>query len=143
MSDRSLRIAAALVALAGVAVAGYLTWAHYADSPVVCVAGGGCETVQKSEYSEIAGIPVALLGLLSYTVILGLIAWDSPTARLGAATLALVGLLFGMYLLVVQLFVIDAICVWCVVNDALIAPVLAVVTALRLRTELGSDPQTS
>lgn len=116
------------------AVAAYLTWAHYADTQVVCVAGGGCETVQESEYSEIAGVPVALLGLLSYSVILGFVLWDSPLAQLGAATLALVGVLFAVYLIVVQLFVIDAVCVWCMVNDVLIAPTLAVVTALRLRT---------
>lgn len=133
MTDRALRIAAALVALAGIAVAGYLTWAHFADSPVVCVAGGGCETVQESDYAEIAGAPVALLGLIAYTVVLTLVAWDSPTARLGAAMLALVGLLFGMYLLVLQLFVIDALCVWCLANDVLIAPTLAILTALRLR----------
>ena len=65
---------------------------------------------------------------------LGLIAWDAPTARLGAATLALVGLLFSLYLLALQLFVIDAICVWCMVNDVVIAPLLAVLTALRLRS---------
>lgn len=138
MTDRALRIAAALVALAGVAVAGYLTWAHFADSAVVCVAGGGCETVQKSDYAEIAGVPVALLGLIAYTVVLALVAWDSPTARLGAATLALVGLLFGMYLLALQLFVIDAVCVWCLANDVLIAPALAVLTGLRLRSTPGS-----
>lgn len=134
MNDRTLRIAAAVVALAGIGVAGYLTWAHYGDSPVICVAGGGCETVQKSSYSEIVGIPVALLGLLSYSTILTLIAWDAPIARLSAAALAFVGLLFGIYLLVVQLFVIDAVCVWCVTNDVLIAPALAVLTGLRLRT---------
>ena len=137
MSDRSLRIAAALVALAGIAVAGYLTWAHYADSTVVCVAGGGCETVQESEYAEIAGVPVAVLGLVAYTVILALIVWDAPVARLAAATIALIGLLFGMYLLALQLFVIDAICVWCVANDVVIAPALAVLTALRLRSDWG------
>ena len=134
MSDRTLRALAAAIAVAGLGVAAYLTWAHYADSQVVCVAGGGCETVQESEYSEIAGIPVALLGLLSYSVILGFVLWDSQSARLGAATLALVGVMFAVYLIVVQLFVIDAVCVWCMVNDVLIAPALAVVTALRLRT---------
>ena len=134
MTDRALRIAAALVALAGVAVAGYLTWAHFADSTVVCVAGGGCETVQESEYAEIAGVPVAVLGLVAYTVILALIVWDAPVARLAAAPIALIGALFGMYLLALQLFVIDAICVWCLANDVLIAPTLAVLTALRLRT---------
>lgn len=135
MSDRTLRALAAVVALCGIGVAGYLTWAHFQHSQVVCVAGGGCEAVQKSSYSEVAGAPVALLGLVSYCVILGLIAWDAPWARLGAATLALVGLLFSAYLLVVQLFVIDAVCVWCATNDVLIAPALAVLTALRLRGE--------
>ena len=60
--------------------------------------------------------------------------WDSPWVRLGAATLALVGLLFSLYLLALQLFVIDAICVWCLANDVLIAPALAVLTGLRLRS---------
>lgn len=133
MSDRALRLTVAGVALAGIGVAGYLTWAHYGDATVVCVRGGGCETVQRSSYSEIAGIPVALLGLLAYTTVLALVAWDSPIARLSAATIALVGVVFAVYLLAVQLFVIDAICVWCVANDVLIAPALAVTTALRLR----------
>lgn len=127
----------AIVALAGIAVAGYLSWAHYADSTVVCVAGGGCETVQKSKYSEMAGVPVAALGLVAYVVVLALTAWDSWIARLSAAAIALTGLLFGAYLLALQFFVIDAICVWCLANDVLIAPALAVLTALRLRQDWG------
>ena len=134
MSDRSLRLAAGVVALAGVAVAGYLTWVHYDEGALVCVTGGGCETVQRSSYAEIVGIPVALLGLVGYAAILVLILWDAPYARLGAATLALVGLAFSAYLVVLQLFVIDATCVWCLANDVLIAPALALLTALRLRT---------
>ncbi|MDH5282103.1 MAG: vitamin K epoxide reductase family protein [Thermoleophilia bacterium] len=137
MTDRALRLAAALVALAGAAVAGYLTWAHFAESAVVCVAGGGCETVQESEYAEIAGVSVAVLGLVAYIVVLALIAWDAWIARLSAAMIALIGLLFGAYLLALQLFVIDAICVWCLANDLLIAPALAVLTALRLRDGWG------
>jgi uncharacterized membrane protein len=133
LSDRRLRIAAVLIALAGLGVAAYLTWAHYADSGVVCPVGGGCETVQESRYAEIAGIPVALLGLVAYTAILSLVVWDAPIARLAAASISLVGLLFSMYLLVVQLFVIDAICIWCLANDVVIAPALAVLTGLRLR----------
>ena len=134
MSDRTLRIGAGCVALAGVAVAAYLTWVHYDAAALICVAGGGCETVQQSSYAEIAGIPVALLGLVGYAVVVGLIVWDSPTARLGAAMLAFVGLAFSIYLIVLQLFVIDAVCIWCLANDLLIAPALAILTALRLRT---------
>jgi uncharacterized membrane protein len=134
VSDRSLQLAAGLLAFGGLAVAGYLTWVHFDDAALVCVAGGGCETVQQSEYAEIAGIPVALLGLGSYTAVLGLVIWDTPNARLGAAMLALVGLVFSLYLLALQLFVIDAVCVWCLANDVVIAPLLTVVTVLRLRS---------
>jgi uncharacterized membrane protein len=133
VSDGKLRAAAAVVALVGVGIAGYLTWAHYSGTAVACVRGGGCETVQHSSYAEIAGVPVALLGLLSYSAIVLLLAWDSENARLGAATLALVGLLFSAYLLVLQLFVIDAVCVWCLANDVVIAPATALLTGLRLR----------
>ena len=133
MSDRTLRLAAAGVALGGLVVAGYLTWAHYADESVLCVTGG-CETVQSSEYAAIAGIPVAALGVAAYATMLVLLAWDSGYARLGGATLALVGLLFSAYLLALQLFVIEAVCIWCLVNDVLIAPALALLTALRLRS---------
>ena len=134
MSDRTLRVLAGLVTLVGIAVAGYLTWAHYGGNPVACPIGGGCETVQSSEYAELAGAPVAALGLGAYVVMLGLLAWDTVVARLAAAAIALTGLLFSLYLLVVQLFVIDAICIWCLANDVVVAPALAVLTALRLRS---------
>jgi uncharacterized membrane protein len=141
VSDGRLRTAAGVLVLAGIAVAGYLTWVHYDEAALVCVAGGGCETVQQSEYGEVAGIPVALLGLVSYSALAVLIAWDSPAARLMAASLAFIGLLFSLYLLALQLFVIDAICVWCLANDVVIAPALAVVTALRLRSSgPGGEP---
>jgi uncharacterized membrane protein len=134
LSDRALRLLTALVALAGVVLAGYLTSAHYAEGSLVCPVGGGCHTVQESEYAEIAGVPVAVLGLAAYVVLLALVLWDTPTARLAAAGIALIGFMFSAYLLVVQAFVLDAFCVWCLVNDVLIAPALAVLTALRLRT---------
>jgi uncharacterized membrane protein len=134
LSDRQLRLAAAIVTLAGIGIAAYLTWAHFADESVICVQGGGCETVQESSYSEIAGIPVATLGLAAYLLMLALLVWDAPVARLSAATLAIVGLLFSAYLVALQLFVIDAVCVWCMANDLVVAPALAVLTVARLRS---------
>jgi uncharacterized membrane protein len=133
LSGRPLRLAAGLLALAGIGVAGYLTAVHYGDASLVCVRGGGCETVQHSSYSELAGVPVALLGVVAYAVVLALVVWDAPEARLAAAAIALVGLVFSLYLLVLQLLVIDAICIWCAANDVVIAPALALVTGLRLR----------
>ena len=138
MSDRVLRAGVALVAVAGVAVAGYLTYVHYQPDALICTSGGGCETVQDSSYAELVGIPVALLGLLAFLAVLVLVAWDSELARTLAAAIALTGVGFAVYLLVLQAFVIDAWCVWCLVNDVLIVPLLAVLTVWRARNLQGS-----
>ena len=139
MSDRVLRAAVALVALAGVAVAGYLTYVHYQPSALICTSGGGCETVQESSYAELAGIPVALLGLLGFVAVLVLVAWDSELARTLAAAIALTAVGFAAYLVLLQAFVIDAWCVWCVVNDLVIVPLLAVTTVWRAWALRGED----
>jgi uncharacterized membrane protein len=133
MTDRGLRVAAALVAAAGAAVAGYLTYVHYRPDALVCTGGGGCETVQESQYAELVGVPVALLGLLAYAAVLALVLWDVPVARTLAAAIGLSAVGFAAYLLVLQAFVIDAWCVWCLVNDLLVVPLLGVLTALRMR----------
>ena len=132
MSDRALRLGVAVVAAAGVAVAGYLTYVHYRPAALICTGGGGCEAVQESSYAEIAGIPVALLGLLAYVAVLALVAWDSDLARTLAATIALSAVGFAAYLVIVQAFVIDEWCVWCLVNDLVVVPLLAVLTVWRL-----------
>ena len=133
MGDRVLRAGVALVALAGAAVAGYLTYVHYQPDALICTSGGGCETVQDSSYAELVGIPVALLGLIAFLAVLVLVAWDSELARTLAAAIALTGVGFAVYLLVLQAFVIDAWCVWCLANDVLIVPLLAVLTVWRAR----------
>ena len=134
MSDRALRAVEAALALAGVGIAGYLTYTHYAHTTIACpIAGGGCETVQESSYAELAGIPVALLGLLMYGAVLALVIWDDERARAICAVLTVAGLAFALYLLAVQLWVIDAICAWCVASDAVLT--LLTLTALaRLRS---------
>jgi uncharacterized membrane protein len=51
------------LAVAGLAVSGYLTWVHYAELESFCSSISDCERVQSSDYAELAGIPVALLGV--------------------------------------------------------------------------------
>lgn len=133
MSDRALRAALAVVALAGVALAGYLVYVHYEPAALVCTVGGGCAQVQDSEYAELAGIPVAVLGLGAYLTVLVLLAWDTATARALVVALALGALAFAAYLIVLQAFVIDAWCSWCLVNDLVLVPLLALMSVLRLR----------
>lgn len=136
MSARALELAARALTLAGVAIAGYLTWVHYADLETVCVGGGGgCERVQTSDYADLAGIPVALIGLGGYAAIGVSLLVRDERARLVGATLALVGLGFSAYLTYLELAVIDAICQWCVAS-AMTMTLLAIVMVGRvLRTD--------
>jgi uncharacterized membrane protein len=140
MSERRLRIAAAVLALAGLGVAGYLTWVHYADLEPICAGGsGGCEKVQNSDYAELAGVPVALLGLIGYGAILASLAIPGDLGRFAGAVTALAGFGFSAWLTYVELFEIDAICQWCVVS-AVIMTALAAVTSLRVAS---SEPSHS
>jgi uncharacterized membrane protein len=135
MSDRTLRLGVAVVALVGASIAGYLTYVHYRPAALICTGGGGCEAVQESAYAELVGIPVAVLGLLAYVAVLALVAWDAPLARTLTAAVALTAVGFAAYLVLLQAFVIDAWCVWCLVNDLAVVPLLALLTVRRLRTD--------
>ncbi|HEX6020436.1 MAG TPA: vitamin K epoxide reductase family protein [Solirubrobacter sp.] len=129
-----LRIATAALALAGVAVAGYLTWVHYADLQPVCVGGGGsCERVQSSVYATFAGIPVAVIGLAGYLALLATLALPEAPGRATAAFLALAGMFFSGYLTYAEVVEIDAICQWCVVSAVIMASLAAVSVARLLQ----------
>jgi uncharacterized membrane protein len=130
MTDR-LRLAAIACSVLGLGVAGYLTYVHYAGISPVCEIAHGCEKVQTSEWSKLAGIPVALLGLLGYAGILAATLVRGEAALTAAAGLALVGAGFSGYLTYREVFTIDAICIWCVAS-ALLMAALAVITAVRL-----------
>ena len=139
-SGGRLGTAGIALALAGAAIAGYLTWVHYADAQAVCVGGGGgCERVQTSDQSELFGLPVAVIGLVNYLAIAGGLMLRAELARAAATALALVGFGFSLYLTYVELFVIDAICQWCVAN-AVVATALAVVVVVDYLRQ-GSEPR--
>jgi uncharacterized membrane protein len=133
VSDRTLRAGLATVATAGLGVAAYLTWVHYHPEALVCTRGGGCETVQRSHYAVLLGIPIAIYGVVAWSAVLALVALDTPLARVLVAAVALVSAAFAVYLVVLQAAVIDAFCIWCMVNDVGLVPALVVVSLLRLR----------
>ena len=137
-SEGALRIALGVVAVAGLAVSGYLTAIRAAGDDPVCVIGGGCQTVQQSEYSELAGIPVAVLGLVAYATLLVAAILPGPLGRALGLFTAVVGVGFSAWLTYAELVLIEAVCAWCVVSAVLITLAL-ILTAWRA-ARAGSDP---
>lgn len=129
-TDRRLAIAILGLALIGVGVAGYLTYVHYEGLKVLCT-NSGCGTVQSSRYAELAGVPVAALGLAGYLGILGSLAVPGELGRFAGFAIALVGFLFSMYLTYRELFTIHAVCEWCV-SSAVLMTLLLILTAVRV-----------
>jgi uncharacterized membrane protein len=116
-----LPVATLLASLAGLGVSGYLTVAHYTTAVVLACpenATINCEKVTTSAQSEILGIPVAVLGLAFY-VLMPLLnlpaAWRSPNRWAHRARLLAVagGVGLVVWLVYAELFIIDAICLWC------------------------------
>jgi len=109
-----------MLAMAGMGVAAYLAYSHYADQPIACAGMSGCAAVENSEYSTIIGIPVAVLGMLFSAGLLALVlAWVArlPLAEewapLAAFSMTLAGVAFAAYLTYIELFVVEDICIWC------------------------------
>jgi uncharacterized membrane protein len=114
-------IVTTLLCLIGLGVATYLTIAHF-DTHVALACPKtnfvNCETVTTSAQSHILGIPVAVLGLFYFVPMLALclpVAWRSADRRIHLARLVLacIGVATIIYLIIAELFLIHAICLWC------------------------------
>jgi uncharacterized membrane protein len=108
--------------LIGVGVASYLTYIHYAGIKPLCgKGGGGCEIVQTSEYSKLAGVPVALIGLIGYlTILASLLVPESENSRLATVVFTVIGFGFSAYLTYREVFSIHHICEWCLSSFVII-----------------------
>ncbi len=110
-----------VLSLLGLGVAGYLTYEHFTSSSTLACSDNGvvnCLKVTTSSYSAVAGVPVAVLGLVFFAVMVVLqlpAMWrrPEPAVRLSRLAWAVVGLGTVLYLLYAELFAIDAICLWC------------------------------
>jgi uncharacterized membrane protein len=125
----------------GLGLASYLTYVHYSGIKPACSLGGSCEKVQSSEYSSLAGVPVALMGLIGYvTIMILLLAPESEMSRFATVAVTTVGFGFSAYLTYRELFSIHAICEWCV-SSAVIMTMLVCLALWRflLGDELPAD----
>ena len=136
-SAQILRWGSMLLAFLGALDALYLWIYKISNNDKMCLGSGDCATVNYSPYSEIYGIPVALLGLLAYLAILAILflepSWKLLEKFGGYAIfgLSLVGVLFSAYLTFLEFYVINAVCPFCIIS-AIIILMLFILSIIRL-----------
>lgn len=118
----------------------YLTWIKL-SADGVCVLGEGCEIVNTSQYSSIGGIPIAILGAGAYIAMFVILFmeprnkyfdFNGPMLVFG---ISLAGVLYSAYLTYLELYVIHAICEFCVLS-AIVLVVMLIISGIRLRATL-------
>lgn len=138
MSGRITRIVMIVLSFVGIGLASYLTYIHYSGSQVICTSDA-CELVQTSVYSKLAGVPVALMGLIGYVLIFTSLALpEREQTRLATLGLTAIGFGFSAYLTGRELFSLHQICEWCV-SSASIMTILMLLSVYRFLTG-GSAP---
>jgi uncharacterized membrane protein len=143
--DRYL-VAIIALALVGLGLSGYLTYTHYNEAALVCSIGG-CETVQSSGYSTIGPVPIALLGMGMFSALIVLAGLrlrrsaliSAELASLAAWAMLLAGILYYGYLTYVELFVLNAICQWCVASSIAALAIFGLESIYFWRTALSED----
>lgn len=137
--DKVLKWASNVTAILGGLDAAYLLIYKLTSAQAMCLGSGECSTVNSSRYSEINGIPVSLLGLLAYLAIIVIHALESHSrfiekhGNLLVFGLSLLGVLFSAYLTYVELYIIHAVCPFCVASAVLITIIfiLAIIRLIR------------
>lgn len=138
-----------ILALAGLGVAAYLSYVELSGTEAFCGPIGGCNVVQASRYAKLFGVvPLGLLGIGGNLVVLISAAGSlsrrgvlARPARLAVFAVALFGTAFCAYLTCIEIFVLRAVCIWCLTSAVLITLILAISArpaALSLVTE--ADP---
>ncbi|MEJ2186309.1 MAG: vitamin K epoxide reductase family protein [Gemmatimonadota bacterium] len=136
-----LRMAIAVLALVGLFIAVYLTLHALGLLPLAaCTVGGGCDRVQSSRFSHIAGVPVALVGAVGYLAIF-VTAWLGTTPRFATApwvsrlllAFGATAFAFSGYLTALEAWVIHAWCPYCI-TSAILATLIFLLSLAQLRT---------
>ncbi|MBI3286570.1 MAG: vitamin K epoxide reductase family protein [Chloroflexi bacterium] len=121
----------------GMGISGYLLAIDLTGDPALCLGSADCEVVSTSPYARIMGVPVALLGLGLYAILLVISLAPSRLPQplplyslLAIYGLSLAGVLFSAYLTYIEVFVLRAICPWCVASAVDLALIWGLATWL-------------
>ena len=129
MTPVKRQVAIGLLATLGSINALYLTWIKSSNSEAACAGIGDCDAVNNSLYSEIFGIPVAMLGLALYVFIVVLVCLEARRPKwtfwiqLAVFGLALAGMLFSGWLTYVEIEILQLICPYCILSAVLIVAI--------------------
>lgn len=138
LNEGSLQRAIAFVAALGIGVATYIAIAAAGGDSPVCLAGSsGCETVTRSSWSHVAGVNIAVLGIIGYALLLATAFFATDLARFAGFLLALAGFGYSVFLTYVELFKIEAACQWCLASGVLMT-ILFGLCAARLIAYAGT-----
>ena len=129
-------------AIAGMGISVYLSAKRAVGRAPACPIGGGCETVQSSRYAEVAGIPVAWLGVAGYVALLVSALWPGAPGRLLGLFVSTVGIGFTAFLTYAEVALIHALCAWCLASAVLTTLAFALAVG-RLLAEEGGWPRPS
>jgi len=139
-TEGNLRRVIAFVAALGIGVATYIAIADSGGGAPACLAGGGgCEAVANSSYSHIAGVNIAIFGIVGYAILLLTAFFVNDLARFAGFATALGGFGFSVYLTYLEIYTIEAICQWCVAS-AVLMTILFLLNATRLIGYAGTIP---
>jgi uncharacterized membrane protein len=140
--DKKLYWSAIVVSVIGIGISIYMTIFKLTSNDAMCLGNGGCSVVNASRYSEINGIPVAVFGLAGYFAIMAALLLEprlkffKENGNLLAFGMSLTGVLFTAYLTYLEIYVIKAICPFCVASAIAISLVF-ILTLIRLvRSEI-------
>jgi len=135
----------AVLDVIGLGIALYLSVVELGGGVPVCGPIHGCEEVARSEYSRIAGIPVAVFGVGLSLILLSLaIAWwksNLYVLLLGHYGLSLAGVIFEAYFLYLQVFVIGAVCIWCTSYGLSLIARFVIALMVWMRGTAGAVPE--
>ena len=138
-NEGTLQRAIAFLAALGIGVATYIAVEAAGGNAPTCLANsGGCATVAKSSYSHLAGVNIAVFGIVGYVLLLASAFFANDLARFGGFLVALGGFGYSVFLTYVEIFKIEAICQWCVAS-AVLMTIQFLLNGTRLLGYAGTD----
>lgn len=124
-----------IVAFIGLIDSAYLAGSYYTGTPLSCGEISGCNEVAQSEYSKIAGVPLSTLGILYYAfAVAAAFIFLIKRRQVYATLLSLVtmlGFFASLYFIYVQVYLIEAICIYCMISAATSTVLFAIAAGVR------------